>query len=372
MIKEFDEKFLSYSENFIKEFESKFINYFIEITQKYEKSFSEDDVKEFSKYIYNDIFNKNKTNTESKEEFFQSFTKDTVPIELLVSKSILFIIDNYNKKMHSKHLGQMVLHVTNYLDSFEKKICIKEDTNKISHFNFDALDNHSAGSNILNTFQNIKSANKEITFFNLYDGVPIKHSATILDIKESGEVTFKTVKTQEIAMELDGVAYILKDDKIENYIKADIVYSDYSNGHIILKNFIYLLSMPATQRTSVRVHPDILVDIYMKPEYGLSVEGKLYDLSVGGLGIISSEKNNIEVDSKVELNFFLDMFDLHAPTKVQINAEVVNIIEYGNSYRYCLKIYPDLATKDKIAKHVHSREISIVKQLEERSKKYLE
>lgn len=55
---------------------------------------------------------------------------------------------------------------------------------------------------------------RNLHFFNLYEGIPIQHIATVFDVDENS-VVFKTVHTQEIAMKIDGTAYILKDDNFD-------------------------------------------------------------------------------------------------------------------------------------------------------------
>jgi len=55
---------------------------------------------------------------------------------------------------------------------------------------------------------------------------------------------------------------LCKNEYFSKHLKADIVYSNFQNGTVVLTNFIYLLNMPALQREFIRVHPDIIAKAF--------------------------------------------------------------------------------------------------------------
>ncbi|HIP45032.1 MAG TPA: PilZ domain-containing protein [Sulfurospirillum arcachonense] len=206
--------------------------------------------------------------------------------------------------------------------------------------------------------------------FLTYKGVPIQHKAIIVDI-DGGEVAFRTMQTQEIAMKLEGVAYILKDGNFNKYLKADIVYNNFSNNTVVLNNFTYLLNMPASQREFIRVHPEIMAEVSLSSDKELITKGKLFDLSVDGLGVVSEENNGIYAGARISLDFTLEILSLNEKNHISVEAEVLNIIEYSNSYRYCIKIFPKADTEDKIIKYVKDREVEILDSLNKNLEDYI-
>ena len=170
-------------------------------------------------------------------------------------------------------------------------------------------------------------------------------------------------------MKMEGVAYILRDHNFDKYIKADIKNHEFLKGKIILENFRYLLNMPATNREFVRVHPDIMAKVKLSSSSDLVTHGKLFDLSLNGIGVVSEENNGIYAGARIEI-----WFDLKLDNKletIRVDGEVLNIIEYKDSYRYCIKIFPKAKIEDKIKKYVKLREAEILNSLDKESSNYM-
>jgi hypothetical protein len=353
------EKFLSDSSVFIDEFRPTFVEYFVNLCTSYDKFYSQETLEEVANIVYKDIFAVDIFITTFEKDIFKEMLEDGVMIGFLINRSMFFLLENYikdaNKRGNCKeHIESIISCITEYINQFEKNIC---DKNRIQplHLNFDTLDNFSAGTNILEIFKKIKDRGDNITFFNLYKGIPIQHQASIIDI-DGDEVVFRTMQTQEMAMKMDGVAYLLKDGNFDKYIKADIVYNNFSNNTVVLNNFTYLLNMPATSREFIRVHPDIMAEVSL----------------CNGLGVISEENNGIYAGAKIHINFPLEISRLETPSYISVDGEVLNIIEYSSSYRYCIKIYPKADAENHIRNYVKAREIEILDSLNQEMKIYKE
>ena len=365
------DKFLIESSDFIDDFRPTFVKYFVNLCMSYDKFYSKETLEEVAKIVYKDIFVVDIFLTTFEKDVFKEMIEDGVMLGFLINRSMFFLLENYVKETKQmgkckEHIECMIFCITEYINQFEKNICNKSRLQPL-HVNFDTLDNFSAGKNILDIFKEVKYKGDEVTFFNLYKGIPIQHKATIIDIDED-EVVFKTMQTQEIAMKMDGVAYILKDENFDKYLKADIVYNNFSNSTVVLSNFTYLLNMPATNREFIRVHPDIMAEVSLCYEQELSISGKLFDLSVDGLGVISEENNGIYAGAKIHIEFPLKISD--SENMISVDGEVLNIIEYSNSYRYCIKIYPKLHIEDKIKEYVKAREVEILDSLNKELESY--
>ena len=370
------ENFLLDSKFFIDEFQPAFVKYFVNLCETYDKFYSRETLEKVASIVYKDIFVVDVFITTFEEEVFKEMLDDGVMMGFLINRSMFFLLENFIKdaKKHGKckeHIETIIICITEYINQFEEHICNKNRLQPL-HVNFDTLDDFSSRSNILDIFKEIKDRGDEVIFFNLYKGIPIQHKAIIIDINiDEGEVAFKTMQTQEMAMKLEGIAYILKDGNFDKYLKADIVYNNFYNNTVVLNNFMYLLNMPASQRKFIRVHPEIMAEVSLSSDKELVTKGKLFDLSINGLGVVSKENNGIYAGAKISLDFTLKILSSKKKNHIIVEAEVLSIIEYSNSYRYCIKIFPKADVEDKIIKYVKVREVEILDSLNKKLEDYI-
>jgi len=369
------EIFLAESENFIEDFEPKFVDYFVSMSLAFNKHYEKQMLEEVALLVYKDVFNIDIFMSTIEHETFDEMIEDGFKIGFIINRCLLYLLEHYviflesRKGFHAQNITTFILCITEYVNQFEKQIC-ERNMMEAQHVDFDTIDNFSTGHNILDTFRSIKDNGEEITFFNLYNGVPVKHTAIVTDIDED-DVAFKTMQAQEIAMRMDGKAYILKDKNFLKYIQADIVYSNFSNNTIVLTNFTYLLNMPAVNRKFIRVPPEIMAEVSLFGEKQLITRGKLFDLSINGLGVISGENNGIYAGAKIELNFPLELPNSKDEALITVEGKVLNIIEYSSSYRYCIQIYPKIEIEEKIKNYVKIREGEILENLNEEVNNHL-
>lgn len=357
------ESFLADSSVFIEEFESEFVEFFISLSLSYDKFYSKETLERVALLVYEDVFNVDIFVTTLDKEVFSEMGKDPVMMGFLINRSMFFLLENYLKQENnSNYIETLVRCISGYIKEFEKQICHKSKLQPL-HIDFDITENFSVSNNILDIFKKIKDTGEDIKFFNLYKGIPIRHNAVVLDI-DGYDVTFKTLQTQEVAMQIEGNAYILIDNNFDKPLKADIVYNNFSNNTVVLNNFRYLLNMPVTQREFVRVHPDIMAEVALSSEKNLVIRGKLFDLSIDGLGVVSEENNGIYAGAKIKLKFELSGINNQKPLTIEVDGEVLNIIEYSSSYRYCIRIYPKADMEEKIANYVNLREVEILNSLD--------
>ncbi|WP_263832324.1 PilZ domain-containing protein [Sulfurospirillum oryzae] len=372
------EDFLATSALFLKEFEEKFVDYFACMYVNYDKIVTKEESKEIAFSIYHALFKSDYDISEFRENLFDRMQYDRVMIGFLINRSVFYLIENYISFSHEHEISSQVELLIGCISRF---INIVEDevTPKVCNFT-SALDvsfsndiMFSPTNNIIETFHQMKQENQSVIFLNLYKGVPISSEATILDI-EGENVTFKIDKLQEIAMKLDGQAFIVKNNHFSKHLKADIVYNNFQANTVVLTNFIYLLNMPALQREFIRVHPDIVAKVFLHQFGNLQTSGRLYDLSMNGLGVVSSENNGMFVGAKVLIEFELNSASVAADRdrKIEVQGEVINIIEYKDSYRYCMRIFPDRAMSQKILHYITKREHEILEDLNNELKEYVE
>lgn len=371
------EKFLATSELFLKEFEEKFIDYFTCLCISYDKVITKEEAKEVALAIYQGLFKCDYDIGELREDVFVHMRQDGVMIGFLINRSMFYLIENYITftKMHdmTPQIELLIGCVSRFINLIESEV-----TPKVCNFTgaFDMSFSNdvmfSPTNNIIETFNQMKQEKQSVVFLNLYKGVPVSSEATVVDI-EGENVTFKIDQLQEIAMKLDGQAFIVKNDYFNKHLKADIVYSNFQTNTVVLTNFIYLLNMPALQREFIRVHPDIIAKVFLHQFGNLQTSGRLYDLSMSGLGVVSNENNGMFIGAKVLIAFELNSASVSTDgdRKIEVQGEVINIIEYKDSYRYCMRIFPDRIMSEKILRYITLREHEILEDLNSELKDYL-
>lgn len=371
------EKFLATSALFLKEFESSFINYFVCLCVSYDKAITKEESKEIALNIYQGLFKCDYDIGELREDLFIRMRQDGVMIGFLINRSMFYLIENYLSFAYKHEIVPQVELLIGCVSRFINLI-ENEVTPKVAHctavfdvsFSDDVM--FSPTNNIIDAFHQMKEEQQNVVFLNLYKGVPISSEASIVEI-EGENVTFRTDKLQEIAMKLDGQAFIVKNNYFNKHLKADIVYSNFQTNTVVLTNFIYLLNMPALQREFIRVHPDIVAKVFLHQFGNLQTSGRLYDLSMNGLGVVSSENNGIFVGAKVLVEFELNSASVatEGDRKIEVQGEVINVIEYKDSYRYCMRIFPNREMSQKILHYITKREQEILEDLNNELNEYI-
>jgi len=347
---------------FILGYEKKFVEYFVSLYSKNSFIEEEKNIIHFVKLLYRDIFFNNTEPIFLTDESFSKFLKDKVLLKYLLNQTLFYMLNDLVCKKNSINIKIFLQFITNYLNIFEEKLSSKkvQFTRKINFgetFELNNLDN------ILSKFKKIQKNDEVVNFFNLYKGIPIVSSGKVLKVEDS-TVAFLIEPLQEVAMRYEQRAYILKDANFDRFVKADIKEIEFSKKMVILENFSYLLNMPAMDRKYVRVYPDISASVKLFYKNDLITDGKLYDLSLSGLGVISSENNGIFAGASVEVSFELPLNDKNYES-VNVHAEVVHIVEYKDAYKYCMRIYPSEEELKKIKKYVEQRKKETLKEIRE-------
>ncbi|MFW9626703.1 MAG: PilZ domain-containing protein [Sulfurospirillum sp.] len=371
------EKFLATSALFLKEFEASFVDYFVCLCSSYDKAITKEESKKIALNIYQGLFKCDYDISELREDLFIRMHEDGIMIGFLINRSMFYLIENYISftREHGIPLQVELLigclsHFINLIENeVTPKVCNSTAAFDIS-FSDDVM--FSPTNNIIDAFYQMKEEKQNIVFLNLYKGVPISSEASIVEI-EGENVTFRIDKLQEIAMKLDGQAFIVKNNYFNKHLKADIVYNNFQANTVVLTNFIYLLNMPALQREFIRVHPDIVAKVFLHQFGNLQTSGRLYDLSMNGLGVVSNDNNGIFVGAKVLVEFELNSASVatEGDRRIEVQGEVINVIEYKDSYRYCMRIFPNREMSQKILHYITQREHEILEDLKNELKEYI-
>lgn len=361
MEKEFRENFAG----FMTDFDEKFIEFFSSQCSNYDYALNKEETRSIAVDILDNLF-ANKLNFKIiTDENILQMKKDGVFMGFLLNKSLFYVLENYSVFLQKdinaniQYIEKLTIYFRRFSKLFENYINYSVDSSKTTSFG----DNNYvySSNNILDIFKNIQNENKTVEFMNLYQGYPIKSNGKIIDIDDE-EVVFEIEnELQEIAMKLEGKAYIVKNEFFHRHIKGEIVYSNFSNNTIVLTNFTYLLNLPAVQRKYPRIYPRILIIVKLLGSDKSQVMGNLYDVSQNGIGMISAENRGFYNGARVSIEF--ELTSLGKRYNIKTAGEIVDIMQYMNSFRYCLKIFPDYENLNKIIKYIEVRKEEILNEL---------
>lgn len=367
------EIFLNQSAPFLTEFEPSYIEFFASLCVSYDCAITKDEARDIALSIYHNLFKCEFTIKGLREDLLIKMRNDGIMIGFLINRSMFYLIENYIKyvkqnKIYSQ-VELLISCISRFINVLENEVSDKYNS-VFGELDFNGGEVLFGSNSIIETFQKMKDQKQTIQFLNLYQGVPIISEAQIVSI-DGENVSFQTDHLQEIAMKLDGRAFIIKNNYFTKHLKADIVYSNFMTNTVVLHNFIYLLNMPALQREFVRVHPDIVAKVYLHQFGNIETTGRLYDLSLSGLGVLSAENNGVFIGAKVLVAFDLNASQSGIPDKIEVEAEVMNIIELKGAYRYCMRVFPEKEMNDKIMIYIAQREREIIQNLEDELKEYI-
>ncbi len=292
---------------------------------------------------------------------------DPLRASLVLAKGWLYLL---GKAKDELWLRELVEALNSSKFAIDSPLCCKEPYH-VKSVAFGEEAGIFLHSNIIDVFATIKEKNQPITFLNLFEGVPIASEGTVLQVTDE-EVVFKMDPLQELAMKHDNKAYIVKNQFFSKPVKADIVFCNMVQHEVTLTNFVYLLNMPAAQRESARVHPNTVAKVALvDTKSKQTVEGILFDLSLGGIGVVSAAEHNIQAGDNVEVSFELAMPSMCQRIPVVVKALVVNVFEYNKAYRYCMKFKASPEEKAHIEQFVKEREVEVIEALKEELKEYM-
>ncbi|EAU01109.1 PilZ domain-containing protein [Campylobacter curvus] len=187
----------------------------------------------------------------------------------------------------------------------------------------------------INTFSRMKTAKAKPEFLNLYDGVNIKHEAQILDVQEDS-VVFGVDIMQILAMKQEGNGFILPNEYFPKHLKSDISDFSIADKSVTLSNFSRISKMNANLRKFQRVHPNKFTKVLLKNDRA-ELHGNLYDISDGGLSVLSSESADFKDGEDIEA-FFELVIPQTTPQNVHLKLRLITELAYKGYIRYCMQI----------------------------------
>lgn len=333
------------------------------------------DLEEAFSLIFDSLYSQKSDNSLILKDVYKLFNDDKNYTKYIILNSFFFLLKRFSLAV--KNIAKAIdyiIYLQNAIEAFGKlfikaKILDEEENDEEKIINFNADSNSMFFSSSIDQFKHVKALNESIDFLNLYNGVPIKCSGRIVEIDENN-VLCEVNLMQIVAMKEEGSAYIVKKDGLLRNTKADILSINLSNNTVLLGNFVHIENMLANQRRYPRVHPNTLTRVTLKNKNGTTINGKLYDISQGGIGVVSLENGKFSSGDDLLAEFELTMPKDGKKIKVCLEVCLVIALNYQGSMRYCCEIIKEQAVKQDIIEFAKQREIETLEELNNKVKLY--
>ena len=225
----------------------------------------------------------------------------------------------------------------------------------------------------VNVFARAMKDNRQVHFLNLYNGVKVECMGEVKHA-EDDTVVCKVTLEQILAIKEEKNAYVVRDEYFPENLRADIVGSDLTNLTVTLQNFTYMQNLHANLRKHQRVYPDRYTRVILT-QNGSEISGNLYDISRGGLGVVSLDdgefKEGEPINAKFELSIPDEAGDSNKIINIDTDLKLVAALRYKGAMRYCCQLTGnDDTTGEDIAKFTKRRVIETLEELKEQIKTY--
>lgn len=224
----------------------------------------------------------------------------------------------------------------------------------------------------VNVFAKVLKDNRRVHFLNLYNGVKVECMGEVEHI-EDDTVVCKVALEQILAMKEEQNAYIVRDEYFSENLRADIIGFDLANLTVTLQNFTYMKNLHANLRKYQRVYPDRYTKVILT-QNGSEIQGNLYDISRGGLGVVSLDDGGFKegelINAKFELCILDEASGSNKNIKIDTDLKLVAALKYKGAMRYCCQLADKDGAGEDIAKFTKKRIIETLEELNEQLKTY--
>lgn len=224
----------------------------------------------------------------------------------------------------------------------------------------------------VNVFAKVLKDNRRVHFLNLYNGVKVECMGEVEHI-EDDTVVCKVALEQILAMKEEQNAYIVRDEYFSENLRADIIGFDLANLTVTLQNFTYMKNLHANLRKYQRVYPDRYTKVILT-QNGSEIQGNLYDISRGGLGVVSLDDGGFKegelINAKFELCILDEASGSNKNIKIDTDLKLVAALKYKGAMRYCCQLANKDGAGEDIAKFTKKRVIETLEELKEQLKTY--
>jgi len=200
----------------------------------------------------------------------------------------------------------------------------------------------------------VLETNREVDLLHFYKSFPIICKARLLGL-EGGKVQVSTQPPGSVCLARERTTTILSNRLLEA-VKAEIVSFDIKTGIANLADFEYVGSRLG-ERMVARVEPRTAYEVRLEKE-GLTLRGKLADISISGLGVFIQSPNV----KKGEL------FTAHMALpegEVTLQAKVLEVSPTPEFFRLAMKFTMNVLDIGVVMRYIRHRRAEIFSEVQD-------
>lgn len=203
----------------------------------------------------------------------------------------------------------------------------------------------------------------QLKLVNYFKGLPISYPATPVEM--AGCVLELDVHPQQaVALEQTGSTFI-KCSYFDRPMLADVKDADVRRMMASLSNFRFV-EILAEQRVSLRLKLEPPCDAQIVGDGG-PVDGKVLDISLGGVSIRTSCPSNLRESDEVKLKLMVPNLLQSGGTSLEVRSTVVAVgsEEEGEVCRFAIELDPHV--EGVISRFIFQRQVDLIRELKEQS-----
>lgn len=195
----------------------------------------------------------------------------------------------------------------------------------------------------------------DLRVLNYYKEIPVSYNATISDI-EDGMVEMDVHQHQAVVMYVEKILF-LKSEHFAHDVIARVYKSNINKCIGLLNNFSYV-QIKAERRRFVRVQVKDLVPVNFRRS-DKNLNGRLMDISIGGLSIECDENVTLEPETAGILTAELPSGKLEMP------GRVIKIVPHDDKYLYVFEIEASARIETVISQYIFQKQVEIIRELKD-------
>ncbi|MEA3523152.1 MAG: PilZ domain-containing protein [Campylobacterota bacterium] len=328
-------------------------------TQTAKKEFAQDDhdisisyINNLSQDLFEALFLKKQKNLRMTISEIQSLIRTPYTLESFLSNYFYIVLNEYIKSFYNHRLGWK--RISRFSAAIEDFI---DWCQTLEHQNEENLFYLTPEDRIVANLEDIRKKKVKINVLNTYQGVPIQYKASVVHTAENC-VYLKTHPIQEAAARDQKGIYILGTGSIEYDIYAQIKLVKYK-GHTLLElRSFNILKESLSQRQGVRVQPKESIALTLL-HAKRSFKVHLFDISLGGLAIITSQKVDIPEFTPIQIRISELLFG----KTITINATFVQTSKFEENKKLHFKLNLKSSQETLLSRYIAKRQNEIIQTL---------
>lgn len=211
----------------------------------------------------------------------------------------------------------------------------------------------------IESLENLRIKKAKVTLLSTYQGVPLQYKASVVHTTEKS-VYLKAHPLQEAAAREQRSIYVIAENAEEYDLFAQVKVVRY-RGHTLLElTHFTQLKENLYRRQNIRVQPKKPVPLHIRHNK-ITYKMQLFDLSLGGLAVITTKKITLEQYASVTITIPEVIFG----KALELEASLVHQSRFESSEKFHFRLSLNASQERLLSQYVVRREQEIIQGLKQ-------